>query len=417
MTTHTRHQPNRTATGLLAALLLATGLVLGQVVNVIMPGGATYKPNANAGARLIAERYYDAVNTLLQSGDESALRELLHPDFNDHLHSNTDPRDVSSLIHALNSIREQSPSLNVHADITRVEGGMVLARLTLVGSSKRLAGDVFVVDAPTSGGFEVLRVDGQTVIERWSETTYPEPQHLRLLGSLDIDPAARPQDVYLERVEIDRYSSFEVTKNGGSIIVAESGTPNVIFKPLNANQEHTESATSIALRSGEAQSIPGSVPFTVRNAGLERAVVLFVYVREVFDFIVVQSSGVVNQRDQPGIRQTLLAYGPIGGGTACHCEMKVHELYMPPGSRVPDHATAGAELILVTEGQIDASISGGTFRRLTPSGTLGRIADNTRLAADEAIAAEAGVLVAYAPAVYESAAIVFVALNPLPPAL
>src|SRR5680860_266055 len=95
---------NKTAVVFALTLMLLTGLVVGQIYSLGAPGLATV-PASNPQALRTSERFYMAVNTLLESGDASSLRAVLHPGFIDHAAGGEDPGTARDLETELLAVR------------------------------------------------------------------------------------------------------------------------------------------------------------------------------------------------------------------------------------------------------------------------------------------------------------------------
>src|SRR5688572_9290932 len=107
-----RESMARTARAIALMLMLLTGVVLGQLYRLDSPGAATI-PAANPLALQTAERFYAAVNSLLETGDPSALRGTLHDRFVDRASDHESPASAGELEDQLLALRQSLPGIRV----------------------------------------------------------------------------------------------------------------------------------------------------------------------------------------------------------------------------------------------------------------------------------------------------------------
>src|SRR5262249_32803230 len=146
-------------------LALATGAAVAQTVDlaaapVIVPSGGA--------APAAVPAFYDAANSVIETGDASALDTIVAPDFVDHAPAPGAPPTRDGLARPLLGPRAAFPGLRLAPDDVAATGDRVVARVRLEGAAAgRFLG------LPLGGGFapwgpiDVFRVAGNRVVERW----------------------------------------------------------------------------------------------------------------------------------------------------------------------------------------------------------------------------------------------------------
>jgi predicted ester cyclase len=115
-------------------LALVTGAWVGQAYTPLGPPDPLGAVETSAqGATATAWRYYDAIDLLLRTADDSALRAVIAPDFVDHLDEPGAPSDRDGLVRYLASLRDTFPALRLTPQDVVAQGDRVVARLAPAG--------------------------------------------------------------------------------------------------------------------------------------------------------------------------------------------------------------------------------------------------------------------------------------------
>ncbi len=124
-------------------------------------------------------------------GDESALEELLAPDFVDHDALPGQTPDLEGHRQILAAFRAAFPDLSVTTEDVVAEGEKVVSRWTARGTHRgTLMGIEPTGNEVTIGGIDVLRVAGGRIAERWSRTN--DLEMMQQLGV--VPPPEQPEE-------------------------------------------------------------------------------------------------------------------------------------------------------------------------------------------------------------------------------
>ena len=246
---------NKKATALALTLMLLTGIVVGQLSTI---GGsephAQPAPVSDAGDTAI--RFYAALNTTLRTGDPTDLRAVLHDDFVDHS-SLQHPVSADDLEAQLITLQRSFPGLHLTASATVVHNDLVASSLAATGQIRSTAGDL-VIDAKSTGGYDLLRVAGSKVVERWSSPGLPNAATITSIVLTDIvTDAMSGWRLKVERIEIAPRDQLSVVTQQGTVIVIEAGSIG-ITQAGAASRPQTAFAAGGAPAVLEASGVPGS---------------------------------------------------------------------------------------------------------------------------------------------------------------
>jgi SnoaL-like domain len=194
------------------ALMLLTGLVLGQLAGLSSPVPAAL-PDSDPGAVQAAERFYDAVNILLGSGDPSNLRSLLHPDFIDHAETGKASGTAGDLERRLLAIRGLLPGLRIQTFAMTHGGDLIASTLIATGSAQGTVNGVAVEASLAGPGLDLLRVANGLVLERCASPGLPVPPHIETLGSVEVGRQSSARALNFERIVFERSSSRTLSRH------------------------------------------------------------------------------------------------------------------------------------------------------------------------------------------------------------
>ena len=314
-----------------------------------------------------AWRFYDAIDRLLRTGDDAALRDVVAPDFVNH----TDEPDAASgrdgLVTYLASLRATHPALRLVPEEVIAEGDRAVARLVLSGDA-----DGAILGLPLAGlspwpRIDVVRVRGDQIVERWgnpaghtpSSTLYTES--LRVTDGGDLVPV-------LERVTVapgarDRTS----TRTGPAILILESGgldvtTTDAIAQMSPAGHRFEDGASSGAgqthtLGPEDTLVVPEEVAFAIGNrAGAPAVMLLLTLVAPRLN--PTQSGGAVTALPDAGITTQALAGNSAYLLDPDWITAGLARVVLAPGARLAAHAVAEAEFVAVAAGTVTVTVAG-----------------------------------------------------------
>ena len=153
-------------------LALVTGAWFGQAYSFFASANSipAAGPN-NTAAEAAVWRFYDAIDLLLRTADESALRGVIAPDFVEHVDQPGALSGRDGLVRYLTSLRETYPTLRLTPQDVVAQGDRVVARLAPMD----VAGGA-ILGIPLAGKepwprVDMLRVQGGQIVERWGDPT------------------------------------------------------------------------------------------------------------------------------------------------------------------------------------------------------------------------------------------------------
>ena len=149
-------------------LALVTGVWFGQAHALYRSIAPAEVSDASAErVAATAWRFYVAIDTFLHTGDDSDLSKVLAPGFVDHIDQPTDEPDREELIRYLTALRETNRSLRLVPQEVMAQGDRAVARLSVAEeTSGAILGIPLAGTAPWPR-VEILRVDGDLIVERW----------------------------------------------------------------------------------------------------------------------------------------------------------------------------------------------------------------------------------------------------------
>jgi hypothetical protein len=220
---------------LVSFLLLATGLALYGVASALQGSGEVNFPSTNAATLAMANRFYEAANTVVSTGDAITLEAILAPDFVDHLTTPGLPPGRVGLIQLLLARHATMPESRLVIDHTLVAGDEITVRVHVESETA----DVFLGlplpdDTGQWGPQEILRIEGDLVVERYSSA---RPSLLALpLWSLPcpvLEPPPSIQVMFLEALLLAPGAHQLVTDESATqLVYVASGRPTTTGEPM-----------------------------------------------------------------------------------------------------------------------------------------------------------------------------------------
>jgi quercetin dioxygenase-like cupin family protein len=361
------------ATAVLAALtavaLLASALLLRPPPSVAMDD-ATARANQAA-----AQRFYEAVNEAIASGDATALGSVLAPDY-------AEPDDTGNLAPGrealernLRMLHEITPELRLEPDWLASDAGRVVARVHFSGGvDARYLG--LALDAPPlwSAVDVFLVVDGR-VAER--SGTGGRPAFLEPLGREPFDLGPPGDRVVLAtRVVLPPGGWYRGPSIGGVRLLAveqgslgvnvaeepwqtaplpEAEAPVAVLPTLGSLSLTWAGLDTSELAAGERLFLPDGAAFAVRNLGEEPAVLLQVLAATPFGL---PNSAVAYHTAASGVATWVLAGGQKVAATEGPAALSLGRATLAPGGRLAWVEAPGPVLLVVEAGTATLATEG-----------------------------------------------------------
>jgi mannose-6-phosphate isomerase-like protein (cupin superfamily) len=367
--------------------MLLTGIVLGQIYT-LGPAGTATVPALNPLAVQTTERFYTAVNSILETGDPSALRAILHPRFVDRSWDQEGPANSGELEDQLLALRQSLPGIRVAASTVTAEHSIVASTLAFSGTTQQITEGMTAGFAMTPTGYDLLKIDGSQVIERWAGPAFSIPAEVETLGATDVAGVPSFRLVDLSRLTIERFARHTVENHTGTILFVESGNLAV------AVASPTSPASGAKLGTGQHLEVPANEPFSPMNTGIEpvSALIMSISVLNTTETIGIHAS---SRELEPGVSRDVLASGSEFRPGADRTQVTMSKMQLMPGAMIPAHRVAELEMLVVAEGSLDIDVHGGDIGVLTEMGTVSRQSGLITLTSGQGIAVDPGAEVAY----------------------
>lgn len=394
----------RTAAIFALVLMLLTGLVIGSLNTLDAPAPtADTIPVASGATSRAAVAFYDAVDHLLETGDTSSLRRIVHPNFVDHSHLSGEPGSVESLEKYLMSIRESAPDLRFAVSEVLSQSDLIAVNLKQTGSPATTLAGLPVTFPAASSGHELLRIENELVTERWASPALPGSFELvaTIDGLLNSGLIREPR---LERLTFEPHASLDIHRQGGVVLMVESGSmrlsvlqqspPGGSIAGETAPVPDGSNEPARVLRPGDIRTIEPGVAYRLWNGGAEPASLLSL---TIFQTTAANhySTGQNTLGQGSGIYRDLLSSGasirPYHGPFDLHAGHAV----AAPGTTIPSHMVGEIELLFVTSGTVEATIHDGFVFSVTESQSLTTYKDTTAVKPNSAISAWHGTELEY----------------------
>lgn len=384
---------SRTLAGISLSLMLVTGLVVGQLATV---NSAWQSPAAASSAATIQAAYdfYDAINDFMSSGNPVRLRSTLSPDFVDHSLHRSDPATGADLERYIESVRLESPGLRFSVTPVLREPGVVAVAIAsnLSADEENLRSQVDVRGSLPS--FDLLKLQGSKVIERWSFPVAPPSGRVEAIATVSLRPSPPATGFVLERFALDPFAQLDFLHEAGIVILTESGAvtcESVATSSLGQLQETQETCRTLPDRK---IIVEFGRSIRLRNPGPEPATLVTLRLQS-GETAPIASPPESIHNAQPGIASQTLAFGLFHEEQRGPLEVVIQEVFLAPGNGVADHTVPGTEVGLMLSGAINVSSLGGSVESGFSGGNLTTIGAPIETTAGNAFFAHHGSRLAY----------------------
>ncbi|MGD9711080.1 MAG: ester cyclase [Thermomicrobiales bacterium] len=367
---------SRKVTTLALTLMLLTGIVVGQLSSIAVSGPHP-QPGPVTNAADTAHRFYAALNTTIQTGDSSDLRALLHNDFADHS-SPQQSGSADDLVAQLIALRQAFPGLRMTASAMVVHNDLVTSSLAASGQITSTAGDL-QIDAESTGGYDLLRVVGSKVMERWSSPGLPFAATMTSIALTDlVSEAISGRRLKVEQIEIAPGDHLAVVEHQGTVIVIEAGTIGLTLSGAASRSQMTSagggSPAGIEPRggrgAGEIIAISPADSYRLSNRAPETARLLHITLTKAtlgYDGDIKSDQlSLSSQKPDVNAQHVVDFFG------AEQNQIVLHLVHLGPRARITGRHIFEMEFLVVVHGTVDATATIGELDHWNQSlpGTL-----------------------------------------------
>lgn len=299
-----------------------------------------------APLELTVRRFYDAVNLQIETGDPSALNDVLHPDFSDNhpLPGLTSGSD--GLASHVASLHVNAPGARIVVDSTTTDGNEVTAIVSMqVNGVPPEAISGFLSPSLYWHPLEHFRISGDRIIERTSPGRGLIMVQERFEGLFEADPSVE-RAFSVNSLTFEKTGSTRLRSTGGpAVLHVTSGELAVTMMPSEFAFEfqpsishYADPGNDIAVRSGQVVSLREGATLTVPHgvtfvASGTTAPATAIHVSTVETSVLGTGIQTVPQV-YDGISARLLGPLPHGSSPGGVAGLKVHRILLMPGAWV-----------------------------------------------------------------------------------
>lgn len=345
------------------ALALLTGLALGQMTQL---GSEPFQqaPTGSTEASRTGLLFYDAIDAYFTTGQAGELQSLIQPDFVDHIDGQPEAKGIEPFLKTLDGFRAAVGGEGLTVTPMPSSGNLVRFSVEMPKADAVVLG-LPIVQTKAHTYSETLRVDDGRVAERWSALQLPVV--MTPLASVAWNPPPGSQMLpAIDRITMLGGSSMTLRFGAAHVIAVELGSLAIEGTPHRAvasvpefppdSTELADAETFVALP-GSTVFAGGNGPYRIVNEGPAVARALLIRI-----------AGQALSSDPPAFE----TFGTSYNDTGVQIERLSASLSLPnhtgdwtieigratltPGTTVPAHVVAGAELISVEEGTLEANL-------------------------------------------------------------
>ena len=275
---------------LLAIIILGIGSILASIASISLAGDGPSRATTGAQEMSVL-RYYEAVNSMVATGNPSALREILHPEMQD-INLTTSVEGTRADIEAhVAFLHEIAPDAILAPDLVSSDGTRVQVYVEVRRDSASSAlGFAFDETTPLWPPFEVFRVADGQIVERQSpsnglaslETMRISPFSLGIPPRINLDvisnvfrPGAEDRFVIGDMPAILRLATGEISVK----FSLETPGPALLLIPSpqrgSTRWERVMPGQTSLLKPGAILVVPPGSQFTARNPTAASANILY----------------------------------------------------------------------------------------------------------------------------------------------
>jgi hypothetical protein len=343
------------------AVLLVITLVAGIAAGTVFGRTQPIEPSRGvAGRNQTATAFYDALNQALAGGGTDALAGLLAPGFLDHDASFGEPQTAEEFLERLRTLGQSDVSQLLAVESIEASGSSLMVQVSHAEfASRELAG--VVIDhhaAPPS--FDVLRLAGERVIERWTNGIKGIEAHE--LEAITIQSPGRVDlAMSLMRIHLPAGVFHQWQAAGPGFLLLESGVAKVQETHRDGGEATSE------LEPGSAIPVSASDRLELRSTegAPVTALVYAVIRRSATETLLPRNSG---NTPPAGLEQPILWSGPVPQIMEAGRVHDVGTLMVPAGEEIRLTAPAGTELLF--------AIDSGTVSIAAPERTIQVLGDD-----------------------------------------
>lgn len=323
------------------------------------PTAPPIREERDASSIRVARLYYDAVNSLLDTGSPEELDAHIGSEFASYARAGGGQATGAELVEQLQEIRSTHPRLRVTVEQLSTSADLVFASIRLVDASGgQFVG--FTVDSPEAGSFEeVLRIQQGRIVERWGADWFP----MRMLDVLRQTIQLPDEATVTPELRRWRFGPNGFGDSSGAswrFVLVESGPiawslPNGGSAPqMLAPSDGRWTAIPLdgQLETGELMVVPAGTLAHFTNADRPQAQLLVLELT--------RSGSIAAAGRSEGVTRALLARGLLLRPSAATLTIALGQFRLPAGGSW-SHAglVSGGEMTFVVDGELSSTTDRG----------------------------------------------------------
>ena len=345
------------------ALALITGAWVGQAYPLLTPLDPIGEENTTP--LLVADtvwKFYDAIDLLLRTGDAGALREIIAPDFVDHVDTPGSLANRDGLLGYLASLRTTVPDLRLVPEEVSAQADRAIAAITLSGDDERAIMGIPLAGPPPWPEAEIVRIADGQIAERWGGPAGYASSTLVFSEAMAV-PSRGAVLPYLRRITVPPgVNDAALDRLDPAIVVVESG--ELAVGTVDGGSGAAPAAYQ-TLGPGSTLVIPESMDVELSNRSDAPAVFLLLSLAQ------------PNQAPRPGMDtnlmdaidgievRTLAGHGTVEALiSTVGLTAKLAEVTLAPGMRLSTHEVGVTEFVVVDVGTLTAAFTGEAVKAL-----------------------------------------------------
>jgi predicted ester cyclase len=359
-------------------IALATGAAVGQAVDLAAsPVPATFSGEATVE---VVRAFYDAANSVIQTGDVSALDTVVAPDFVDHTGFPGLSPDRDGLGRYLAALHGVSPDTRLTSDDVFADGDRAMARVAGDGPTGAAFLGIAVGGRVTVwSDADVFRVANRRVVERWGGPAATVAFDRLGRGSIGTSLPSNA-GLALERIVLPPGGQIQgpaqesrlVEVETGNLTVAVDttsiGSADVLSPDPNATSDGSrrlEPGSGATLATGGLIALPVSTSYLLSNAGPESSTLLVASFFPADDPKRAAPPSDPSLPSDAGPWPSNLDVQPLAGGSVTNLPpvsvtAGIGRMILAPGAWLSALTTTGPLLGVVESGTLDFAMSDGT---------------------------------------------------------
>ena len=293
------------------------------------------------------------MDRLFDSGDRS-IESTVAPGFVDHPLSSQEDRTLQEMIDEFLALRATLPHLRVTVLDLEQREHLIAVRLEVdPGAPSPIPGVPLMSSSPHQV-YEILRVDGAGVTERWAAAGQLPVARFSIATDVHWDGTSLAVPA-IEQVVLDPGHSIYLPYKGKIVLWTKSGS--VQLDRAGVDQDGKRRSGQDSLDAGQVRVQEGGSPLTLRNVSKERAE-LWVFSNDISPLEQKALADATAELAQP----LSVAFIPLQISIELRGNprrLSITLLTLPPGSTVTPHTPSIVEEIAVLSGAIEVTVDRG----------------------------------------------------------